>query len=115
MSFEVCRLVLDRPSQLGQHGLVYLAETVGGGPPRVVAEGRFEMGSAPAGQELRTSSVNWDCPLSQRLSAAPIFIAPSVIPPRTARVRAPVAARGGRVDAAQHHRGAARTALRLSA
>src|SRR5262245_32998489 len=37
MSFEFCRLVLDRPSTPCQGGLVYLAETISGGVPRVVA------------------------------------------------------------------------------
>jgi len=37
MSFEYCRLVLDRPAHPGQHGLVYLEKKTGDGMPSVVA------------------------------------------------------------------------------
>src|SRR6185312_9021526 len=37
MTLEYCRLVVDRPPFAGQHGLVYVAETVGPGAPRIVA------------------------------------------------------------------------------
>jgi hypothetical protein len=37
MTLEYCRLVIDRPPFAGQHGLVYVAEAVGPGAPRIVA------------------------------------------------------------------------------
>ena len=68
MTFEVCRLVLDRPSPPGQYGLVYLAETISGGAPRVVARSAVfhpdidpgEHDAARAEIEARLNSDGWE-------------------------------------------------------
>ena len=68
MTFEVCRLVLDRPSSPSQYGLVYLAEIISGGVPRVVASSAVfhpdidlgEHDAARAEIEARLNSDGWE-------------------------------------------------------